>query len=256
MTHAVLLGAGNVASHLYRAFANSPQLRFIQVYNRNLSHIDFTKPDTPHTDNLSELLEADLYLVCVSDTAISELSAQLPFSNRLVVHCSGGLAMDLLPDKNRKGVFYPLQTFVKTQTADFSRIPICIEADNPDDEKSLFQLAESISHNVQLINSTQRTALHLAAVYVNNFTNYLFQIGEDILKEQQMDFNLLQALIENTIENLKTSHSPKDIQTGPARRGDITTIEKHLLQLKKQNQKDIYITITNSILQQYGRKKL
>jgi len=119
----------------------------------------------------------------------------------------------------------------------------------------LLELGKEISESVQEINSTQRAAIHVAAVYVNNFVNYLFQIGESIMEENQMDFSMLRPLIEKTVQNA-LRESPKKLQTGPARRNDKGTIEKHLNQLTNKEQKNIYTTITNAILDQYGREKL
>lgn len=255
MINAVLIGAGNLASHIYRTFAESEKLRFIQVYNRSLEHIDFVSPDTAVTDDMDQLLEADIYFLCISDGAIAEVSKNLNFTNRLTVHCSGASAMNILNDKNRIGVFYPLQTFLKASDADFSGIPICVEATNNQDKELLIALGNEISESVQEINSEQRAAIHVAAVFVNNFVNYLFQIGESLMEDNRMDFSLLHPLIEKTVMNV-LQDSPKNLQTGPAKRNDKGTIEKHLNQLTNQEQKNIYKTITNAILEQYGREKL
>lgn len=255
MINAVLIGAGNVASHLYRAFANSDKLRFIQVYNRNIEHIDFVDTNTKITNDLSALEEADIYFLCVSDSAIRSISEKLPFTNRFTVHCSGGIGMDVLNDKNRTGVFYPLQTFIKASAVDFRSIPICVEATNVKDTQLLLALGKAISESVQEINSKQRAAIHVAAVFVNNFVNYLYQIGESIMEENQMDFAILHPLIEKTVQSA-LQDSPKNLQTGPAKRGDKPTIEKHLNQLSNKEQNDIYKIITNAILKQNGREKL
>lgn len=255
MIRAVLIGAGNVASHLYKAFEGSDKLEFIQVYNRNLATIDFVAPSTPITKDLSQLLEADIYFLCVSDSAITQVSEQLSFKDRLTVHCSGASDINILNTKNRVGVFYPLQTFTKNTKADFSNIPMCIEATNTEDTELLLELAKEISQNVQIIDSKQRAAIHIAAVFVNNFVNYLYQIGENIMETHKMDFSMLQPLIEKTVQNT-LSASPKEVQTGPARRGDTATINKHLSQLDNPDYQDIYKIITNAILKQYGREKL
>lgn len=255
MMHAVLIGAGNLASHLYKAFKDSEKLKFIQVYNRNLSKVDFVDASTPVTENLSDLVEADIYFLCVSDTAIAEVSKQLPFRNRLVLHCSGASSIELLDTKNRTGVFYPLQTFIKNTPADFSSIPICVEAPNVKDKQVLLELAKDISQNVQEIDSKQRAAIHVAAVFVNNFVNYLYQVGESIMQEHQMQFSMLHPLLEKTLQSA-LNNSPKDLQTGPARRGDTATINKHLQQLTHKEQQDIYKILTNAILKQYGREEL
>ncbi|WP_394774104.1 Rossmann-like and DUF2520 domain-containing protein [Flavobacterium sp.] len=252
MIRITLLGSGNVAQHLIKAFAKSEAVEIVQVYSRkkeNLaSLIDFDKI----TDNFEDLKEADLYIIAVSDKAISEVSKQLPFQNRIVVHTSGAASLDVLDIKNRKGVFYPLQTFSKSKEIDFSTVPMCLEAENTFDFKVLEALAKSVSNAVYAINSDQRKALHVAAVFVNNFTNHLYQIGQEICAEHQVPFEVLRPLIQETAQKINTL-DPIDAQTGPAKRNDLTTIEAHLDYLLNENQKNIYKILTQSI-QNNGKK--
>lgn len=255
MIKIVLLGAGNIAKHLYEAFAASPQVEILQVYNRNLKNIDFTKAETPITDKLSDLAMADVYLLCTSDNSLSDLSAQLPFEGRLVAHVSGGMDMDVLSDKNRRSVFYPLQTFNKNTAADFTEIPICVEAEKKADANFLMDLANLISENTHFIDSSQRAQIHIAAVYVNNFVNYLYQEASEIMKEKDMDLSLLYPLMQKTLQSAM-ENEPQDIQTGPAKRGDTKTIQKHLNLLDKDSHKNTYKQLTNAILKHYGSQEL
>ena len=170
----------------------------------------------------------------------------MPFQNRIVVHTSGAASLDVLDTKNRKGVFYPLQTFSKNKEIDFSIIPLCLEAENTFDFRVLETVAKSISNAVFAINSDQRKALHVAAVFVNNFTNHLYHIGKEICGEHQVPFEILRPLIQETAEKINTL-DPVDAQTGPAKRNDNNTIAAHLDYLTNENQKNIYKLITQSI---------
>ena len=246
MIKITLIGSGNVAQHLIKAFAKSELVEIAQVFSRKketlASLIEFDKI----VDDFQDLKEADLYIIAVTDNAISEVSAQLPFNNQLVVHTSGTASIDTLDAKNRKGVFYPLQTFSKNKDVDFSVIPICLEAENTFDFRVLDTVAKSISKAVFPINSEQRKALHVAAVFVNNFTNHLYQIGQEICEENKVPFEILKPLIQETADKINTL-SPTDAQTGPAKRNDSTTIEAHLEYLTNENQKNIYKILTQSI---------
>lgn len=209
--------------------------------------------DIPFTDDVSKIKEADIYIIGIPDDAISSFSSSLPFQNRLVVHTSGGVSMDALSNKNRRGIFYPLQTFSKQREIDFKNIPICIEAENSKDLELLQSLGEKISENVVEISSEKRAKLHLAAVFVNNFTNHLYHIGSEILKVDDLPFDLLKPLILETaskIENL----SPEKAQTGPAKRSDLKTIEKHLHLLGNSRYRKLYELFTEEIKQNYGKK--
>lgn len=251
-----IIGSGNVAQHLIVALQNSiingAEIELVQVFARQkttLSHLlDFNKI----TDNWSALAEADLYIIAVSDDAISTVSEQIPYKNKLVVHTSGGISLEAIASNNRKGVFYPLQTFSKNKAIDFKTVPICIESQNASDYQLLQKVAQTISYSVFAINSEQRKALHLAAVFVNNFTNHLYKIGNDICIENNLPFEILSPLIQETAEKI-TQLSPNEAQTGPAIRNDNATINAHLSFLSDENQKNIYKILTQSI-QNDGKK--
>lgn len=243
MIKVILLGSGNVATHLFQAFSKVSEVEVIQVFSRTISK-DF--PESIQTSDFAQILEADVYIISVSDNAIAEVSNQLPFENRLVVHTSGSTDFDVLDAKNKRGVFYPLQTFSKNKTVDFSEIPICLETENISDYEILEKLAELISKSVNKIDGNQRKALHVSAVFVCNFVNHLYEIGNEICLENHIPFEILQPLIEETAQKIKTL-SPKEAQTGPAVRNDNKTIEKHIDFLTDENQKDIYKILTKSI---------
>ncbi len=247
MIKIVIIGSGNVAQHLVAAFENNAAVEIIQIYSRKenskIAGIDTYRM----VYDLAFLKEADLYIIAVSDDAIIDVAAQLPFINRLVVHTSGTAPLTAIDIKNRKGVFYPLQTFTKNKAVDFNTIPICLEAENSTDYRVLEAVAKSISNAVYPINSDQRKALHVAAVFVNNFTNHLYQIGEEVCREHQVSFEVLKPLINETVAKLNDL-APVDAQTGPAKRNDQSTIEAHLDYLTNNNQKNIYKILTQSIL--------
>ena len=246
MIRITVIGSGNVAQHLIKAFAKSELVEIVQVYARKKEALSSLIEFDKITSDFEELQESDLYIIAVSDKAIADVSKQLPFQNRIVVHTSGAASLDVLDAKNRKGVFYPLQTFSKNKDIDFSIVPLCLEAENTFDFRVLETVAKSISNAVFAINSDQRKALHVAAVFVNNFTNHLYHIGKEICGEHQVPFEILRPLIQETAEKINTL-DPVDAQTGPAKRNDNNTIAAHLDYLTNENQKNIYKLITQSI---------
>ena len=251
-----IIGSGNVAQHLIVALQNSiingAELELIQVFARQKTTLSQLLDFNKITDDWSTLAEADLYIIAVSDDAIATVSEQIPYKNKLVVHTSGAISLEILASNNRKGVFYPLQTFTKNKAVNFKIIPICIESQNASDYQLLQNVAQAISDSVFAINSEQRKALHLAAVFVNNFTNHLFKIGNDICIENNVPFEILKPLIQETAEKIMRL-SPNEAQTGPAIRNDIETINAHLTFLSDENQKNIYKILTQSI-QNNGKK--
>lgn len=252
MIQITIIGSGNVAQHLINAFSASKIVEIKQVFSRKketLYHL--IEPQKIVTD-FNELQTADLHIIAVSDNAISEVSSALPFNNQLVVHTSGTSSIEVLDQKNRRGVFYPLQTFSKNKELDFSDIPFCLEAENTADYKILESIVKSVSTALYSISSEQRKALHVAAVFVNNFTNHLYQIGQEICEENQLPFEILKPLILETADKIKTL-SPLEAQTGPAKRHDTVTTDAHLAFIQNENQKNIYKILTQSI-QDNGKK--
>ena len=252
MISVVLLGAGNVAYHFYNAFKNAEGVTVMQWYNRTTQNIIKYQNEVDICKNISELKEADIYLIAVSDDAIAKLSSKLPFTDKLVVHTSGSLNVHELDRKNRRGVFYPLQTFSKDVEIDFKNVPICLEVIDKSDFKTLKQLAEEIHSPSYRISTEQRQTLHLAAVYVNNFTNQLYRIAHEITDIKNINFDILKPLILETAKKIQNV-SPYKAQTGPAKRGDKKTIKKHLKLLEDEMHKDIYKLLTKAIQDTHGK---
>lgn len=250
MIRVVIIGSGNVAQHLISAFLQSTEIQIVQAFARNKSALETFSPAFPVTDDLKDLAAADLYLIAVSDDAIAPVSRQLPFKGRLVAHTSGSASIDQIDLANVAAVFYPLQTFTKNKPVDFSTVPICLET-RPDAFPILEKVARSISSHIYKIDSKQRQALHVAAVFANNFTNHLYKIGSDICSESGIPFEILKPLILETAEKVLTL-APSEAQTGPAKRHDASTIGRHLEFLTDENQKTIYKILTQSI--QNGQK--
>ncbi|MDJ0645585.1 MAG: DUF2520 domain-containing protein [Flavobacteriaceae bacterium] len=252
MIRVVILGSGNVASHLSRAFLQAGVIDIIQVYGRSDASLKTIDDQIDKTTELNKLATADVYIIAISDDAVAALSSRLPLTNALVVHTSGSVSMDALSTTNRKGVFYPLQTFSKDADVDFKDVPVCIEAEENEDLILLEKLASAISDSVYFIDSTQRKSLHLAAVVVNNFVNHLYHIGYEICQEHQVPFEILAPLIRETAKKIETI-APIKAQTGPAKRNDEKTIDAQLAMLSEKHKK-IYRQITESIKDTYGKK--
>jgi len=252
MIKVIILGTGNVGMHLIRVFSEAHDVELVQVYNRTKSGLKSLNNEIDTTTSLKELKEADIYILTITDDAISKFSSQLVIENKLLVHTSGSVTMDTLKSKSNRGVFYPVQTFSKETAIDFKAIPICIEAERNDDLVILEKLASTISNQVYYIDSEQRKQIHLAAVFVNNFVNHLYKIGNDICAAHAIPKSILKPLIRETSRKI-THTTPLDAQTGPARRSDLQTIKSHLALVSDTN-KEIYKLLTQSIQQTYGEK--
>lgn len=245
----VIIGSGNVAYHLAKAFTQN-NIKVHQIFGRNeieLSNIS-NEFNIPYSNE--NLEEAELYIIAVSDSAVENISELIKNENTLVAHTSGSLPKEILKGKYRKASFYPLQTFSKTKDLDYSKIPFFIEAEDQIDEKSLFELASIISENVEVSTYEKRKYIHLTAVFACNFVNHLFARAKEISDSQDLDFNYFLPLINETVE--KIYHlDPKLAQTGPAVRGDERVVKLHEELITNKEQLDIYKTLNESIKKMY-----
>ena len=253
MLQVVIIGSGNVAQHLIKAFATTLQVQLVQAFARHPENLSHLLPQEKITNSFDDLEEADVYIIAVSDDSITEVSSQLPVKGKLVVHTSGSAGLDQLDAKNRRGVFYPLQTFTKNKSVDFSLVPICLESEHKEDYRLLETLGYALANSVYRIDSAQRQALHVAAVFVSNFTNHLYGIGSTICKKNHIPFDILKPLIKETASKI-TTLTPLQAQTGPAIRNDKKTLQRHLAFLQDTNQKEIYTLLTQSIQKAHEQK--
>lgn len=247
----VVIGYGNVGYHLSQAIMASPH-HLLQIVNRSVVNESNSVMPISLLNDIQ--LNADLYIIAVKDAAIEEVVKNLPNLQNIVVHCSGTVCMEILNKFKHYGVFYPLQTFTKSKPINFTSLPICIDGNSFEVKNILLNFASSLSQKVYQINTHQRQVLHLAAVFANNFTNHLLSISEQICLQHQINFDILKPLITETLEKIQ-QESPKAMQTGPAKRNDISTIESHKLLLKKEFPLiylQIYENLTTSINQLYN----
>ena len=249
MISVVILGSGNVALQLIRAFLKIDTINLKQVYTRNQEDINTLKDSINTTNDISLLKQADVTIIAVSDDAISSISSHI--KNSFVVHTSGSVDMKSLNNIGRKGVFYPLQSFSKKKKVDFKNIPICLESETNEDLQKLEELVSLLQSKSYLLSSHQRKKIHVAAVFANNFSNHMYTIANEICEKYNIPFDILHPLIEETTNKIKII-TPEKAQTGPAKRNDAETIENHLNLLSKKQQ-EIYLKITQSI-QEYGKK--
>ncbi|MCK0189058.1 Rossmann-like and DUF2520 domain-containing protein [Arenibacter sp. F20364] len=253
MISIVLLGTGNVAKHLFNAFGRIREVNILQVLGRDEDHLSYFKEKVATASDFTKIMDSDIYIIAVSDDAISKVAPFLQQKKGLVAHTSGSVPLKSLGRQKSRGVFYPLQSFSEGRTIDFKKVPICIEAEDKNDLALLKKLAQFLSLEVHEISSDQRKSLHLAAVFVNNFTNYLFTIGHNICKDNNLPFSILTPLIKETVNKLDYL-PPDDAQTGPAKRNDAKTMERHINQLNNKNYQDIYSLLSKLIGEKYGQK--
>ncbi|UZT96353.1 DUF2520 domain-containing protein [Chryseobacterium fluminis] len=244
----VIIGSGNVAYHLAKAFILNT-ISVAQVFGRNEMELSKISQELNIPYSTEKLEDADLYIICVSDRSVEDVSALITKKDCLVAHTSGSLPKEILKGGYRKSSFYPLQTFSKSKDLDYTQIPFFIETETEDDQKILSDLASEISERVMESTYEKRKYIHLTAVFACNFVNHLFARAKEISDAQEIPFNYFLPLIDETVRKIDTIE-PKAAQTGPAVRNDKRIMELHELLLKDESL-EIYKTMNHSIQKMY-----
>ncbi|HMJ47806.1 MAG TPA: DUF2520 domain-containing protein [Ferruginibacter sp.] len=245
-----LIGSGNVATVLGRLLLQHNHT-VTQVISRELSHAKILATEmNAHSDDFSGTPDAsaDVFIIAVADSALQGCLEQFDVGNKLVVHTAGSVAMDVLKNVSANyGVLYPLQSLRKEMPL-LPSVPFLVDGNTPDVTEFIRVFALSLSPHVSVTNDDERLKLHTAAVIVSNFTNHLYAIAEDFCIKEKIDFKLLRPLIVETAQRIENI-SPSEVQTGPAIRKDIHTLDKHLRLLSAHPKlRTTYLRLTDSIM--------
>ncbi|MCQ9641061.1 DUF2520 domain-containing protein [Chryseobacterium sp. WG14] len=244
----VIIGSGNVAYHMAKAFSLKG-IPLVQIFGRNENELKKIAEELNLPYSTEHLKDADLYLICVSDHSVEDVSKIITKKNSLVAHTSGSLPKEILSGEYRKASFYPLQTFSKSKNLEYEKIPFFIETENKEDQKLLSDLASVVSKNVMESTHEKRKYIHLTAVFACNFVNHLFSRAKEISDSQEIPFDYFLPLIDETVQKIYEIE-PKMAQTGPAVRNDVRILQLHE-QLLKDESLEIYKTMNHSIQKMY-----
>ena len=244
----VIIGSGNVAYHLAKALKQNG-ISVAQIFGRNENELQKISTELHIPYSTERLTDADLYIICVSDHSVEEVSRMITKKNCLVAHTSGSLPKEILSGEYRKSSFYPLQTFSKSKNLNYKKIPFFIETENPEDQQLLTAIASKISDKVMESSYEKRKYIHLTAVFACNFTNHLFSRAKEISDSQEIPFDYFLSLIDETVQKIHEME-PKSAQTGPAVRNDKRILELHE-ELLADESLNIYKTMNLSIKKMY-----
>lgn len=245
-----MLGSGNVATSLAMALKDNCDI--VQIYSRTMDNAKTLaqKVGCEAIDDLKKLdKKGDIYIISVKDDAIDSIIDATPSNIALWLHTSGSTPIEVFEGKReRYGVLYPMQSFSKSRIVDMSEVHIFIEGNCDKVTREINDFASSISENVHKATSQERQQLHVAAVFACNFANHMFTLSSEVLSEAGLPFDAMLPLIKTTVEKLDHM-TPQESQTGPAARGDIKIIEKHLSTLKG-DKREIYKLLSSSIMRE------
>jgi predicted short-subunit dehydrogenase-like oxidoreductase (DUF2520 family) len=253
MTSILLIGTGRMAYHLGHAIKHAG-LPLIGVAGRDAEKLaDIGRFLSSPTHRLDRALpEADLAIIATSDDSIREVAARLPSSKGVVAHTAGAVGLDVLAPHAHRAVIWPVQTLSHGAPIDLSDVPMAVDASSPEAEAAILRLARAISGSVLQLPHRQRELLHLTAVLASNFPVFLMHEAQRLLKQEKLPPNLLMPLWKLTAQKV-TTIGPAEALTGPARRGDITSVKRHLELL--QGEADLrraYAQLSSMVLKAHG----
>jgi len=253
----VLLGSGNVATHLAKALRASGN-EIVQVYSRTAAHAKMLTAQTggePVSALEDVYTSADLYIFSLKDDALPDVIRQMPQTEGVWVHTAGSIPATLFASrKEAYGVIYPLQTFSRDRTITMHDVPLFIEGSTPETTRFLLNLAVTLSAHVFPLSGERRRYLHLAAVFACNFTNHMYTLAAEILRKEQLPFDVLKPLITETAAKVMVM-DPDKAQTGPAVRFDEGVMQRHLALIDEPLAKEIYSLISKSIHDVFTREQ-
>ncbi|WP_341903578.1 Rossmann-like and DUF2520 domain-containing protein [Fluviicola taffensis] len=244
-----IVGMGNVGIHFLQRLIDLGYSH-VTVYSRSGNNLpdSMNVKDVQFTNDFKEFIDFDIVFCAVNDNTMLEM-IQLVSKYAPVVSVSGTVNLNHLETKYPVGTFYPLQSFKSDQSIHWKGLPLFIEAKDSKFNAFLMKLAKEFSGNAIELSDDKRQYLHVAAVFANNFTNHIIDLAAHYCDEHQIEFDWLKPLINQTMEKIQTNN-PHDIMTGPAVRNDQSTIKKHL-ELLEPDQKNIYQTLTKSIIKHH-----
>lgn len=252
----MLVGSGNVATVLGKVI-HSAGHEIVQILSRNENHAK----ELAQVFNCSSgsfkspgYKDADIYILAITDTALYHLDQYVQLGNKLVVHTAGSVSKEVLKNiSTRYGIIYPLQSLIK-DSGNIPEIPLLVDGSDSETTDYILKFSKTLSETVGLADDKERLKFHVAAVLVNNFTNHLYAMGDEFCKKEEIEFEKLYPLIDETVRRVKL-HSPQSVQTGPAIREDIYTLGKHLQILSAHpDLKYLYLKLSESILKLHQKK--
>ncbi|MBA3829001.1 MAG: DUF2520 domain-containing protein [Taibaiella sp.] len=253
-----IIGTGNMAWFLARRL-KAAGYKCAGIYSRNARAVTGLAKEVyaGSCGAISDVKDnADVCILAVSDHAIESLASHISLENSVLIHTAGSIDIEATaasaPDR---AVMWPVYSILKADIPLHRNIPCAWEASS---DKARYHVSEIMNAFTDMkfeAKADQRHWLHLTAVMSNNFINHLMAIGEQVCKAQGLPFTMLQPILQQTFDRMAV-HSPMEVQTGPARRGDMLTINRHLNLLKANPEwAAVYQAISTSIEKMYNSNK-
>lgn len=254
-TSVALIGTGRMAFHLGHALMRAG-VPLAGVAGRDAAKVRSLSDQLGCTANtLPHVPPADLWLIAVSDDAVGDVVEQLPKSEAVIAHTSGAQGHEILGGREHRGVLWPINSLSPGEPADLSGVPLVVDASDSRAREVLMDVARSVSGKVVELPLEKRRLVHLSAVLAANFPVFLMREAGRLLEEEGLSPNLIEPLWSSMSAKV-SDVGPEQALTGPARRGDLKTIQRHLERLEGEpDLRRAYALLSELILKAYHPRK-
>jgi predicted short-subunit dehydrogenase-like oxidoreductase (DUF2520 family) len=167
----------------------------------------------------------DLLVLATPDGVVAEVARQVaPVGTTVVAHLAGSLGLDVLAPHGRRASIHPLRS-IATGADELRGAWFAVSGDELAGE-----LVDALSGRRVSVADGDRAAYHAAACIASNHLVALLGQVERVAATAGVPLAAYLDLVRQTVDNVD-SLGPAAALTGPVRRGDLATIERHLAAL-------------------------
>ena len=170
-------------------------------------------------------LDVDALILAISDDAIAEVARSLPVTDAVVLHLSGSLGLDVLACHPRAAALHPLITLPTVELGAerlVSGITFAVAGDPMAQE-----LAGSLGGRIVEVADADRPRYHAAACIAANHVVALLGQAERVAASAGLSLEAFLDLSRAALDDVAIL-GPRNALTGPAARGDWSTLQRHL----------------------------
>jgi predicted short-subunit dehydrogenase-like oxidoreductase (DUF2520 family) len=239
-----LVGAGQVGKTLAHLFVKHQLAQIQAVFNTHSKRAESAIAwigGGHYCATLEDLPHADITLITTPDDYIEQtcqiLSKSLQIKpGDIILHCSGALSSDALISAKKRGCFvasiHPMRSFANlTQSAQEYPGTYCAMEGDMEALQVLEPLFKAIGSVTYPIEQSKKIVYHAGAVFASNYLVTLAKQSIDCFTsagmEREFAKDVALTMMRSVFENIQ-NHSLETALTGPIKRGDINTIQKHI----------------------------
>lgn len=243
-----IIGCGRVGKTIGKLLHHNKLAKIQDISNTTFESaqkaINFIGAGTA-CQRFNALRPADIYFITTPDNRVESVCEQLlnnhaPKSTAIFVQCSGILpaAQSMAAAKAiglKVASVHPLKSFADPNSSveTFAGTYCALEGDS-EALKQCETLLTALDAQIFKLNSKQKPLYHAACVIASNYAVTLHDIAEKTFTHAGIDKNtagkIAHSLMQSTLNNLENLPK-KEALTGPINRGEIETIQQHILAL-------------------------